>query len=94
MDVVEGIIKISLTLEEAYNIAWGISFYLESAITEHYNTFNQHDRESLFFSHKKKDIERMQLFFETSGHGSLYKHRIDDFKKLFEDMAKERTTTD
>lgn len=87
-------VDITLTGQEARDIAYHIKYSLENTIKTHWNQLQQNqDGENLFFERSKGDLRIMEELFCVCADNWSYKNSISEFKKLFAERRKEREIT-
>lgn len=82
-------IDVTLTGDEAYQIACDIRQKLESSIRGHYYQYGW----DTFISHAQPSIALMTTFYNVSGYSNLVEYHMTELKKLLETIAKEKRTT-
>lgn len=78
-------------MNELDSLAFMIDQYLKSTIREHYNRLQQNkDGENVFFDHKNKNLEMLEIICSLRGRRIEYDQMIAQYKRMFAERRKER----
>ena len=86
-------LKVTLTGDEARDIAYHIKYSLMASIKTHYNTLQQDvDGESVFNKQEKDGLRLMQEFFKAANDSFSWESAVGDIARLFEARRQERAS--
>lgn len=90
-EILETKVKLELTSNELYNLAWILKTHLKDVIKNHYSKLSHPNPKQVFWEQEKDRFELCILFYELSGWGKGEARKIieTEINNTFKNSKKE-----